>query len=553
MRASGPQVFAPNPAALVLAATAFLAVPAQAASVEDLDRVLRQRFEGDRTGACVVAALVEPGQVLKTRYCAKPRVDGGPPLQATFEIGSISKTMTAALVADLINQGRWSLDDPIAKHLPAGTQVPRQGERQILLRDLVTHSAGLPPLPALMKASDPADPYATLTEQQLLDSLALVKLQAPIGSRSSYSNFGMMLVSLAVARAHGGDLEAALRTRLFEPLGMKGAYLRRAPAGQVLTQWHISTGAATTAWTINSSLAGVGMVRATLDDLVAYAQAALKPPATATGAALALTLKPVAHGLGMNWLLVKTPGDTLPLHEGGTGGFSSALLLSPQQQRAVVLLADTSLSDMGNLGDVAFTMLGLRPGPQPPRLATALPAALLAGMPGDYDVAGERVQVRKEGSRLWGQTASRPEFELLHDNRGDLYPSNFSALITPTLEGGRVTRFALRLGGGMLEGVRAGVSIEPTAQNPAWKPWAGTYALLPGLDLRVYESDGKLWVQGTAQPATLATVVGEDHLTVPQAGAVIRFTRNAQGEVTGLTLQQGGNSLPAPKRASPKP
>jgi len=59
--------------------------------------------------------------------------------------------MTAFLVADLVAAGRWSLDDPIARHLPAGTRVPRQGERQILVRDLLTHSAALPPLPARMR------------------------------------------------------------------------------------------------------------------------------------------------------------------------------------------------------------------------------------------------------------------------------------------------------------------------------------------------------------------------------------------------------------------
>ena len=46
--------------------------------------------------------------------------------------------MTAVLVADLIESGKWSLDDPLAMHLPPGTPVPRQGERQILLRDVGT-------------------------------------------------------------------------------------------------------------------------------------------------------------------------------------------------------------------------------------------------------------------------------------------------------------------------------------------------------------------------------------------------------------------------------
>ncbi|MCH8857920.1 MAG: serine hydrolase, partial [Proteobacteria bacterium] len=134
--------------ALTLAAAGTLpasfshaALPADAT---DLSRRLAARFEGDRTGACVAAAVIDRDQVLRAQACAGTRSDGPPGENAAFEIGSITKTMTAYLVADLIEQGRWSLDDPIARHLPAGTVLPRQGDRQILVRDLLTHTAGLP-------------------------------------------------------------------------------------------------------------------------------------------------------------------------------------------------------------------------------------------------------------------------------------------------------------------------------------------------------------------------------------------------------------------------
>ena len=64
-------------------------------------------------------------------------------LQARFA-GARTGLCVAALVAELIQSGRWLLDEPIAKHLPPGTVMPRQGARQILVRNLVTHSPGLP-------------------------------------------------------------------------------------------------------------------------------------------------------------------------------------------------------------------------------------------------------------------------------------------------------------------------------------------------------------------------------------------------------------------------
>ncbi|MBL0087757.1 MAG: beta-lactamase family protein [Ideonella sp.] len=104
-------------------------------------------------------------------------------------------------MADLIEAGRWSLDDPIARHLPEGTVVPRQDDRQILVRDLLTHSAGLPRLPPDFKPAKRVTPHAELTEAEMLAALGRVRLTEPIGSKSVYSNFGMMIVSSAVARA----------------------------------------------------------------------------------------------------------------------------------------------------------------------------------------------------------------------------------------------------------------------------------------------------------------------------------------------------------------
>ena len=56
-----------------------------------------------------------------------------------FEIGSITKVFTALVLADMVNKGEVSLDDPAAKYLPAGHRMPERGGRQITLRDLSTH------------------------------------------------------------------------------------------------------------------------------------------------------------------------------------------------------------------------------------------------------------------------------------------------------------------------------------------------------------------------------------------------------------------------------
>ena len=526
-----------------LAAMSLMPLSAAAVTTQDVTATLEARFRNDRTGTCVVAAVVEGTQVARATYCARPRAEGGPGLEAAFEIGSVTKTMTAFLVADLIDAGKWSLDDPIVRHLPAGTTVPHQGERQILVRDLVTHTSGLPGLPSRFRPTDPADPYAGLGEQDLLASLGEARLARPIGSQAEYSNFAMMVLSLAVARAYGMEYEAALKARLLEPAQMRGAFIARPPAGARVAVGHTPWGAPAAAWTIAPNLAGVGMVKATLDDMVQYVQAELGVITPSLHGRMRMTQQPLAPGWGMNWSRATVKGHELVLHEGGTGGFSSLVALEPARQRGVVVLADTALTDLGGLGDLGLGLLGVDVPLRKPRIAAPVPAALRAAIQGDYELAGLDLKIWDDGGRLMGRAAGQPAFELLYDDHGDFYPATVNALLKPTLNDGTVTAFAWRQGGGVLEGVRKGSRHALSAQNPLWKDWAGEYRLAPQFSLRVFEEGGRLKVQGTAQPSIDADVVEKDRIEVKAVGATVQFNRDGKGQVVSATLRQNGQVL----------
>lgn len=521
---------------------------AQTADDPALAEQLKARFENDRTGACVVAAVIEGAQVRRARYCANPKAQRTLTDDTVFEIGSVTKTMTAFLVADLIEQGKWSLDDPIAKHLPPGTAVPRQGERQITVRDLVTHTSALPGLPSRMKVTQPDNPYANLTEKDLLDSLGDVKLSRPIGSQPEYSNFGMMVLSLAVARAYGNDFEAALKTKLFEPLGMKTAYVAKPPKGAVVALGHTPAAQRTSAWTVTPNLAGVGMVRASLNDMIRYAQAQTGLMDTPLLKTMQLTQQPLMRGFGMNWLVQTVQGRTLIGHEGGTGGFSSAVSFEPAAKRAVVILTDTALADLGSLSDVAGPLMGLNRPLGKPRVQQPIPDALRKAMEGDWELGSLPLRIWTEGGKLMAQAQGQSSFELFHDSRGDFYPTVTSATLTPVLQDGKVNTFRWVQGGGVIEGVRKGSRAAPTATNPAWKDWAGEYQLAPSFSLRVFEEGGVLKIQGTGQPSIPAEVAGTDCIEVKAVGAVVEFTRDAKGEVVSATLRQGGQVIPGPKK-----
>ena len=123
------------------------AIPAFAMSESDLRAALEQRFKGDRTGACIAAAVIEDGTTASAYVCADAKSERPFDERTAFEIGSVSKTMTAALLAEFIGRGEIALDDPIAKLLPPGTIVPSFSGHQITIGNIVTNTSGLPSFP----------------------------------------------------------------------------------------------------------------------------------------------------------------------------------------------------------------------------------------------------------------------------------------------------------------------------------------------------------------------------------------------------------------------
>jgi D-alanyl-D-alanine-carboxypeptidase/D-alanyl-D-alanine-endopeptidase len=515
--------------------------PAAAAPGADIDEVLRARFDGDRTRACVVAAMVEGAQVRTGRHC--PR--GGTRVDPTtgFEIGSVTKTMLAALVALRLADGRWSLQDHALRHLPA-IEVADPRLATVTVQQLLTHAAGLPALPPTMKVPDAANPYGALTVDELLASLRVVRLAFEPGTRTQYSNFGMLVLSAMLSHGAGQPFTQLAAQELLAPLGMAAT----GPA-TATTQGHAPTGQTVPNWTTAPELAGAGFLRSTLDDLVRYARAHLGTSTSATALqqapqqalqqALVATRRPLALGHGMAWRTPSIGGRMVALHEGATAGFSSVVVIDDQAGRAAVVLADVSLADLGGLGDVALRLIGLDVPPGRPRREVDAPPELQRALVGDYELAGSTLRIRLQGQRLTLQGPVGEAVTLRHDSAGDFFADGLPAVLQVRPVDGRVEGFVWRQGGGVLTAQRRAASsvIELAADA------LGRYQLQPGFELRVFREDGRTRVQASGQPALDVRVTAPDALAAAAVGLVIRFQRNATGEVSGLVLEQGGQVL----------
>ncbi|MFY2764130.1 serine hydrolase [Arenimonas sp. MALMAid1274] len=520
-----------------------------------LQAIVQQRLQGDRTGACFAVAVIG-AEVARAYACADAADAGRIDARTAFEIGSVSKTMTSALLADLIGQGKGSLDDPLSAWLPAGTKVPAYEGQPILLRHVVTHTSGLPALPPGVEMVDASDPYAPVDAKMLLASLERTPLTRAPGQGFEYSNFASMLLSYAVAQRAGQDLETLLDARLFTPLGMSGAYINERPEGVRAAAGHLPNGKATPAWRFKTDVAGVGGVRATLDDMVRYVQGQLGQVQAPITPALKLSQQAVNPGatpaMAMNWMLAPLNGRTWLAHEGGTGGFSSFVAFDPAQQRGVVVLSDTALHSLGGLGSLGLHLADRSVPLGKPRKAVPAPAGLIDALVGEYTLqGGMKMSLARRGDQLTIQAQGQPAFVMGHDDAGDFYPLEFDALLKPQRKSDGRYGFTWMQMGGAMAAVRtdgdsgAAFPTPPAAQLQAY---AGDYPLMPQFTLKVFEKDGTLYIQGTGQQALPTAATAKDVFTVDQVGAEFRFERDGQGKVSAVTLLQGGQTLRGEKQ-----
>jgi len=533
-------------------AAAILPTAFGAMSDQELEAIVAKRLKGDRTGANLAVAYIEGSHVARAFVAAGEGPDAlriGP--NTAFEIGSVSKTMTAALLADLILRGDVSLDDPLSDWLPEGTRVPDFQGHPILLRHIVTHTSGLPALPSQMPLNDLSNPYAQLTDENLLASLEEVQLSAPPGTQYAYSNFAGMLLSYALTRHANTDFETLVRERLFVPLGMNGAYVGERPESvrAAVGHRHYDT-KSTAAWVFPKNLAGVGGVRATLDDMVRYIQEQLDSLEEGMGPALRLTQERLHEGrisFGMHWMQRSAGELSLNYHGGETGGFSAFVAFDREARRGVVALSDTAWGSLGGLGN--FTVHLLAPEVVPldaPRVLMTPSQELLNALAGEYLLGGMLPMslTAREGV-LYVQAQGQPEYEMGYDSEGDFFTLGFDAVLSPN-EAGGVHSFTWTQGGGTILATRVDIDLgapEPALSEAELAAYVGKYPLMPGFILIIRAKDGQLEAQATGQGAFRLDHSGNDRFSASAFGVEIQFNRNAKGEVQTLTLYQGGQSL----------
>jgi serine-type D-Ala-D-Ala carboxypeptidase/endopeptidase len=332
--------------------TATTAFPSDSAVLA----LIRQRVEEKRSAGIVVGLLEPDGH---TRIIAfgdpgpgKLTLDGN----TVFEIGSISKVFTATVLAQLVQEGKLSLDDHAQKFLPSAVHLPTRDGKAITLGNLSEQNSGLPRMPSNFHPANEANPYADYSLAQLYEFLSSYQLTRDPGASFEYSNMGVGLLGNILSLATGKSYEELERERVWNPLGMTHTAITLTPwMREHLALGHDEQGKVVANWDL-PAFAGAGAIRSTTIDMLKFADANLHPERGPLQRAMAFAHEERAPGgapnvrIGLNWFSVHARTDTIVWHNGGTGGYRTFLGLVPSHKIAVVVMTNTTGEGADDIG-----------------------------------------------------------------------------------------------------------------------------------------------------------------------------------------------------------
>jgi CubicO group peptidase (beta-lactamase class C family) len=371
---------------LALAALLFLAAlaPAHTPISSSIDAIFAPLAGSDSPGAAVLVrsrgrTVFERGygvRDLRTRT----RIDSA----TGFRLASVSKQFTAMAVMILVRDGKLRYESHLTDVFP---EFPTYG-RAITIRQLLTHTSGLPDYENLMET--PGSPPRWTASNQIHDGevLDLLKRQPagkfPPGTSWSYSNSGYVMLGLIVARVSGMPFKRFLHERIFEPLHMIGTLVFVNGENEVPNRayGHIRglEGFSENDQSSTSATLGDGGVYSNLADLAKWDEAlethvllsaeemkpALMSAVLSGGAQPTWPLtpgednlapgKPAAYGFG--WFLDAWRGRARMWHFGSTSGFRTAIHRFTSDRLTVIVLCNRTDLDAGKYGlEVADLLL----------------------------------------------------------------------------------------------------------------------------------------------------------------------------------------------------
>ena len=549
-------------AALALSAAA----PALAAPPADLgekaEALLAKSYPADGPGAAVI--VVDDGKTVYAGGRGLADLEAKKPIGpgTVFRLGSITKQFSAAVVMQLADEGKLSLDDKVSKFVPG---YPEPGG-SATVRQLLNHTVGIQSytgIPGWMGSDKPARAYTT--DEMIAEFRDLPAPSKP-GEKWDYNNSGYVLVGAVIEKVTGKPWHQAVAERIAKPLGLRTirygvgeetipnmakGYTDGEKGPEPARKLHMSVPHA------------AGALVGSVEDLAKWARALHHGKAVSPEAYKAMT-SPTAlpegksHPYGFGLGLDEVRGRRSVGHGGGIFGFSTESIYIPEEDLFVAVFANSDDPTTAP-GLVAARLAALAIGdPYPEFTPAQVAAAELQPLLGVYKVEGdgpERVFFERDG-QLYTRRGEAPESKVWAAG-GDRFFYGPNSL----------TWFAVKrhaAGAHVMEMHHNGIEDEAekavrTGPVPAEPPpfdvpratldtYVGDYAMGGGKATIAHGEKGGLTIQLSGQPMLAMRATSETEFRVPEVGARVRFESEA-GKVARIVINHGGREIKAERVA----
>lgn len=303
-----------------------------------------------------IGTLTPQGTYLKGYGKTSKASSEAPSENTIFEIGSITKTFTAILLA----KSGLDRNRGIKAFLPAW-KIPTKSQ-SITLNHLASHTSGLPSIGSDIES---LDDFLNYTPEKLASWLSTYQLKKSPGANYEYSNVGFGLLEFILSQQSKNTYEDAVNA-ITDELGMTDTVVHLSPEQKKrLSQAHDASGAENAYWNWgkNSTLEGAGALKSTGSDMIKYLKANLEAPNTSLGNAISESHRETFRiddqlSVALAWRISKSSG--VVWHDGGTGGFQSFIGFDKVKKVGVVILANSALEDTDHKPDGRINETGMK-------------------------------------------------------------------------------------------------------------------------------------------------------------------------------------------------
>ena len=363
-----------------------------------LDAFLTTQVEGGFSGA--VLAVSDGEVVLRKGYGFADRSAGVPNTPETvFQIGSVTKPITATAILALQDDGLLKVTDRLSEYLDG---VPAD-KAEITLHHLLTHTAGVP--------AAIGDDFEIIGREAYVRDALAIPLDREPGTGYAYSNVGYSLLAAVIEHVTGQSYDVALRS-LLQPIGLMHTGYRLAE-GTVAHGYEgdRDLGLPTDRpWSEDGpywNLRGNGGLLSTVDDLYRLHTALESGDLLSEESRQLAITKHTDEGpgseshYGYGWALFPAPGGLLVAHNGGDGGWSADVLRFVDDDNVLIILSNSMDVEAYEVSQpLAQILFGQTPEPVRQPEMSDIPLDELADRPGGKRVLAfvETVNAQSEGA-----------------------------------------------------------------------------------------------------------------------------------------------------------